>query len=300
MTTNPLGTSSSASSALPVVNSSGGGKSSPLADFPIQEEHPALTKLHYVLCNEEGQKEILEQLSPARSNGVHLGFSCWLNFDILSEKPTPYAILCDFDPNMLALLDLMQQIITISRTPEEFIETFWKELSSEDEINFNELFGSKGRIDYEQFCEEMHQGGWLSTPEKFLIIREMYAQGRILHRKLDITEENAFNQIKHWALDHHLVFDTLYTSNIPEWIFQSTFAKRDALNKNAAKIIDPQTQVITAQKTYKYGGEQPKLSLKTGSHPPLQYEHSKNKRKRDEPHSHGLPHIDPIDFTVCD
>ncbi|NGX60405.1 MAG: hypothetical protein KR126chlam3_01578 [Chlamydiae bacterium] len=296
MTTNPLGTSSSASSALPVVNSSGGGKSSPLANFPIQVEHPPLSKLHYVLCNEEDQNEILEQLSPARSNGVHLGFSCWLNFDILAEKKTPYAILCDFDSNMIALLNFIQKIIIISRTPDEFIETFWQKLSSQEKLDFEGFLGPRGHVNYEQFCEKMKQGGWLSSPEKFQTIKDMYAQGKILHRKLDVTDESAFNQIKQWALDHHLVFDTLYTSNIPEWIFQSTFEKRQTLYRNVAKIIDPRTQVITAQKTNQYGSEQPKLSLTTGSHPQIHYERSKKKRRV----MNNPPTINPLTFKGFD
>lgn len=280
MTTSPLRQSSSASSSSPGLASTGGGTRSPLADFPIQEENFHLAQLHYVLCNEVEQEAILERLSPARSNGVHLGFSCWLNFDILAEKKSPYALLCDFDSNMIALLNTIQRIIAISQTPDEFIEKFWQELSSHEELHFQGFFGPTGIVNYENFRHQMRLKGWLSTPEKFQIIKEMYAQGRILHRKLDITDTSAFDQIKQWAFTQNLVFDSLYTSNIPEWVFQSSLEKRNALYRNVEKIIDPSTQVITAQKRYQYGSEQPKLSLTTGSHPKVQYERTKKRTRQ--------------------
>ncbi len=253
---------------------------SAFSDFPIQKSDPHLEKVHHVLCNELGQTEVLEKLNPSRSNGIHLGFSCWLNFDILAERKTPFAILCDFDPNMVALLDLMEQAIQRSKTPEEFMKNFWSNLSSQTELKFQGFLGLDGSlIDYKIFYNQMNEKGWLSSQEKFQTIKEMYAQDRIIHRLLDITDEESFDKINKWAKNHSLAFDTLYTSNIPEWLYSSNI-NTDKMHKNTEKIIDPQTIVITAQKLNQLGKEGPKLSLTSGRHPKVRYQPRKKTRSR--------------------
>lgn len=257
-----------------------GSDASPFADFPINElESPSLTSLHYVLCNEMGQGEILSQLTPSRSNGMHLGFACWMNFDILAERNTPYAILCDYDENMIALLNLMKKTILQSNTPEEFMCQFWDELSSREELNFTSFIGIDTHVDRAQFEEQMREKGWLSTPEKFQFVKEMYLEGRILHRQLNVADTTAFDQLKAWADSHRLVFDTIYTSNIPEWLFHSR-GDLQAMMANVERLMDPQSIAITAQTRNQQTKEGPTLHLGTGEHPELRYRASVKQAER--------------------
>jgi len=244
---------------------------SPFADFPLAElENPALSDLYYVLCNELNQEEVLLNLTTARANGVHLGFACWMNFDILAEQNTPYALLCDANDNMIALLNVIKSCVLASDAPGEFMEKFWKNLSSNQELDFQSLLGIDRHYDKASFALLMEQKGWLSTPEKFHAIKTMYAEERILHHHLNIVDVNAFAELKAWAQRHDLVFYTIYTSNIANWLHHSR-GQVEVMLSNIETLLNPNTSVVSAQKSDPLSQEAPKQELTVGSHPKLKY-----------------------------
>jgi len=244
----------------------------PFDVFPIEESKDAvLEELHYVLCNEEGQGETLLNLPESRKNGVHLGFACWMNFDILAKQNTPFAVLCDCNENMIALLDLIKSTVLDSNSPAAFIENFWQKLSQNPSLNFDGLLGIHGSLDKSGFSRLTEAGGWLSSRDSFQVIQDMYKKNRILHRSLNISDQDAFTKLKTWATRHNLVFDTIYTSNIAEWLHHSRGAV-DIMVDNINQLTDPKTSIVSAQKkTGEVKKEIPEQTLNTGSHPTLKY-----------------------------
>lgn len=249
-----------------------------LESIPLEATTPTLEKIHYVLCNETGQGETLVNLPNSRPNGVHLGFACWMNFDILAVRDTPYAVLCDEDSNVVALLDLIKDAILESDGTGEFIETFWGKLSTTLGSDFKELIAGDGSpIDKATFARIAQEQGWLSSDDKFHVIKDMYSQGRIVHRQLNILEKDKFRELQTWADEQGLCFDSIYTSNIPEWIYHSAIDS-DIMMANISRLIDPHTVTVTAQKESLVAkGARPKQSVTIGSHPKVQYTKTKTR-----------------------
>ncbi len=248
----------------------------PLNSFPVGKGLASLhlEDLHYVLCNEKGQSSVLSELkaSPKEEHSVHLGFSCWYNYDILSVRNPSCAIICDYDPNMIALLDLIEVTIGEASTPDGFMELFWQELSSRENLDFQGLQAGEDFVhDLPSFREMMQKGGWLSTQDSFDTVKAMYAEKRVIHRELNIIDTaNTFEQIGAWLKANSLEVDTLYTSNIPEWIYTTEIGKLPQMMTNLNHVISKSTKTITAQKQ-REGQGHATLRMQQGSHPPVKY-----------------------------
>jgi len=244
-----------------------------LSAFPIKTlTDVPLDKLGYVLCNEKGQETVLRKLqhvhSPSTTPRVHLGFSCWFNFDLLAQRESDLGIICDFDSNMIATLDLMKKAILCSETREKFIELFWESLEKAEGFG-GRLQDEEKFLNYDDFREKYLGRGWLKTEESFTKIQNMYREDQIIHRQLDICDKKAFGEIATWLRENDLQFDTLYSSNIPEWLHESSSSK--AMYENLDGVISDQTAVLTAQKRFKNKGS-PTLSLNVGIHSKVAYE----------------------------
>ena len=100
-------------------------------------------------------------------------------------------------------------------------------------------------------------GSWLSTNEGFHFIREMHRKNRILYTQLDAT--GCFDLLQ------NLQIRTLYTSNIHDWVEESSVNK-EAFEYNMHSLIDDDTLYIDAfyPHTNRYG-----LPVQDGTGPPL-------------------------------
>jgi len=248
-------------------------------NFPLEKTKPlSLDRVHYVLSNEKGQTKLFSELAPVstRSNGIHLGFACWLNFDLIALRKPQFAILCDIDTDMIALLDLIKETVKTSSTQDEFIEAFWQKLSKTN--NFSGLLGKKEILNKERFREKMQSKGWLSSQENFLTVKQMYFDGKIIHRVLNVTDTSGkFTQIQSWARENQLAFDTIYLSNIVEWVK----GNQTPMNQNIDKLMDAQTCVISAWKENPLTGS-PLLHFEQGNIPEVKYAAKKKLTVRKE------------------
>lgn len=135
-------------------------------------------------------------------------------------------------------------------------------------------------LDKSAFADLVTSSGWLSNPDSFQAIKEMYANGKIIHRELDITREDSFTQLERWREENQLSFSTIYTSNIAEWLHHTRGAEEKMI-ANIDRLASPDTSVISAQKkTLLRGGERPVQKITEGSHPRLSYERASRPRKR--------------------
>jgi len=230
---------------------------------------PQLEKIHYALSNEKGQ-ELVQSLTQAQTSDLHLGFACWLNFDIIAKTNVPRAIICDIDTDMIALFNTLRSCVIEANTIDEFIDLFWNQLEKT-----KDFVGLPG-IDYEfvdnkeKFAKKVKSIGWLSDETQFKYIKSLYSEGKIIHRNVDITDKDAFKQLAQWKNDQNANFHTVYTSNIPEWLYQSNGGLKK-LETNMREILDTHTTVLTAFKDTANHELGPTLHKETGRHPQLPY-----------------------------
>ena len=254
----------------------------PFKDFPLPfSPILKLNDIPYVLCNEEGQRDVLTLLEsiPHSENGIHLGFSCWFNYDCISIRSPSKAIICDIDQNTIAVLNMIKRIVADSKNSDQFMELFWKALQENPDLDFPGLIAEQGEcLNYDRFCLKMKtNGGWLSSEEHFEVIKRMYRDGLIIHCQLNIAKDvSAFDSLQQWAIQNKLSFDTIYISNIPEWLFIHSKDQLSQMKTNLNKLLDAKTYVLSAWKKMMTKGS-PELHFGLGSIPEMSYDSLKKR-----------------------
>ncbi len=221
------------------------GLPAPLQEGTYTSSHP------YIRCNEEGQKETLDFLRTNRSRvdpqkRVHVGFSLWFNYDMMCITEPACAIICDIDNHMIALYGAMEQLLKQSKTRTDFIDAFGSFL-----LENGEKLGIKSANELCQLfnleAELIRPESWLFREETFQIIKGMHLRKGVLYLNLDVTDKTGvFHQIRSWMHHHHLELDTLYVSNINEWLDSSI--KKEAYLYNLRQIATVNTRFVHAYK----------------------------------------------------
>ena len=202
--------------------------------------------LPYIACNEKGQETTLAALTPSTipaDNRVHLGFSIWFNFDLMAVSKPSYGILCDIDDNVMDIYKGIAQAVKKSSNRQEFVSTFRAFL----EASSDQLFGLPPEEIPKLFdidAELIRPGSWLSSEASFQVIKNLSTKDRLLFLNVNITDKQAFTQLKTWLDTNHLELDILYVSNIIDWL-QSALPKQSYL-LNLKMISTPHTRFIQA------------------------------------------------------
>jgi len=225
----------------------------------------------YLICNEVEQEKTLAALAPAvpSDHSVHLGFSMNFNFDLIAKRSPYYAIIADIAPQMLRCYHDLTHCILKSPNRQEFVRNFDSFLQENAEY----YFGLANGQDISILCnlrEEMNRpGSWLSTDEGFFNVKKIHEEGRVLYLKLNLTDsEGAFESIDQWLTINKLTLDTVYLSNIPEWLHPSNESPSPSALRyldNICKIIAPTTYVIDAYKCDKRLNRYPVQRLSKGT-----------------------------------
>jgi hypothetical protein len=228
--------------------------------------------LPYIWCNETRQYETLvgiqQQLAslPASEDlKVHLGFSVWFNLDLIAATNPDYAIILDIDPKVSQVYKCLENSFKNSDNPAAFVEYFLNELCKENIITSEEKHFTENNAN-----NELTKGyGFLCSTEAFLSIKSMCDQGKIFFGRADITNEEEMDKLFLWCNANNVRFNTLYLSNIPEWILENTpDIKQKAFRENIQKLIDKNTYIFDAfylTKEKKFSG--PPLRLTQGELP---------------------------------
>lgn len=235
--------------------------------LPLQKkEHENL--LPYVGCNEMGQEATLAALASSASTispdrRVHIGFSVWFNFDLMVITQPSYGILCDYDNKVMDIYHGIGESLNKSNNRREFATQFEMFLNQ----NSDRLFGlPPGEIPklFSIQAELARPGSWLTSEASFQIIKNLAERGRLLFLNVDITDKEVFTQLKSWLDNNQLELDTLYASNIVDWI-------KDALQQqcyilNLKMVSTPNTRFIQAFAKIPKKSRQPQPK-----HEPIQY-----------------------------
>ena len=223
----------------------------------------------YIGCNEEKQAEMLglltgsSQIAPDRR--VHLGFSVWFNLDLMSVTKPAYGIICDINDYVIDIYSGIQECLAESDDALTFVNNFRDFLIENSEDFFYGLPGDEIKKLFDIDAELVRPGSWLQSPEKFHVIKSLHVNGRIRYLNLNIADETGiFDQIGSWMQSNNLELDTLYASNIVEWLKSSPL--HAAYVKNLQRVSSNSTRFMQAYipKLYKKGAC-PALELGIGA-----------------------------------
>lgn len=201
----------------------------------------------YVLTTEVNQLHVLQELRTIfpQKEGLFLGFAFEFNYHLLAERPVKFAWICDINKKMHTLYTFIQTTILTSPNRAAFISAFRKEISQNHDYYFGCLTGFEDKVIDHYLKEEF---SWLYSDEKFLRIKNLYANKKICHAHLDLVEDSYFfGKLKEWADSNQLQFDVIYLSNIPEWLQRTSFESVTKMKTNLLQILSPQTLLIDAK-----------------------------------------------------
>ncbi len=223
----------------------------------------------YIGCNEENQSAILQLVTDNSwvepEKKVHLGFSVWFNFDLISVSKPAYAIICDIDNSVIEIYEALQACILKSDNALEFTQNFHGFLIANADKYFGNLPETEIPKIFDAHAELTRPGSWLQTPDKFMRVKELHAAGRVHYLNLNITDQSgAFRQLDEWMQENELELDTLYASNIVEWM--TTGPNKEAYLANLKQITSAKTRFIHAYKPDPFSRSGPVLELGIGQH----------------------------------
>jgi hypothetical protein len=246
----------------------------------------------YLFCNEKNQQNTILAFSNIEKiqNTAHIGFSSWFNYDIIASRVPVIACICDIDENILLYCDLIKTTLLESTDRIDFVNKFKQRLNNSSWINnssINDFYlPIEGYPSLENYLNEetQKQESFLSSDEKFQVIKTLYKTGRIYHLLLDACEqEGKLNSIKEFLTKNNTSLDTLYISNIYEWLDKNS-ENQEAFIKNMKTLIDPSTFVIDAfDSNFPIGSpnrkEAPLLRITEGKLPNFERKSCRVKRK---------------------
>lgn len=225
----------------------------------VPEDRPVDFGDPYVLCNETQQDLVLQELaarvpipkapSPSLTEctmlpRVHIGFAAQFNLDIMALTRPTHALICDINSSMLRYYHALEESIRTSPDRKTFLTKILPEIP---EISRPNLLSEVDR-----------PHSWLSDEEKYSFIRSMYLTDRIRHRCLDASGRLLEELARHKPSD--ICVQTIYASNIFEWLEQSGFEAREQFMKNMSTLMTRGTSFIDARYL---------TSKRQGSGPPL-------------------------------
>ena len=204
----------------------------------------------YITTNERGlekARSILRQ-KPLQPQSCHIGFSGWYNLDIISLRKSTYGILCDFSPAQKSFLEQTFNVVKQSFTRQIFVEKMLAYLNSPagSRITFSPNF-NRGPIicsdQREEIKSELTQdGSWLSSDEGFKYIRNLVLKDKISVLSMDVRDTKRFKLISKLFQDNGIVVDTLYLSNICDYMFKPLDKARYSDTVHA--LIEQNTLII--------------------------------------------------------
>ena len=221
----------------------------------------------YITTNEEGQRAIAEQLTLTQpvSNGCHIGFSGWHNFDIMALRNSSRGIICDANPKNALFLHATLNILRNSASRDYFISKMVEYVSNQgnqddkhpennsQSINFMVNYHLPAESDSpadEIKAHLLEQSGWLINDERFHHIKRLAETDKITLITEDICTTATFITLRKILRDNAVQVDSLYLSNISNYM--QTQTNRDAFVSTVEALSEPSTLIIDACAPYEY------------------------------------------------
>ncbi len=212
----------------------------------------------YPLTNESGVAETIERLVilPKVKNSCHIGISCFYNFDIIFARKSKYAVLFDQNPSVKIFLHKVFSCINDCTTRFDFIEKIEALLGKDSD--YSRIDESKIYIDDKLIyfdvncehattlkqisCELLRKESWLYNEESFRYIQSLIKDNKIFVLTEDMNNTEQFYKLKTTLDGLDIMVDSLYTSNV------SNYVNKDLYDKFIRTIINNNTIIINCKR----------------------------------------------------
>jgi hypothetical protein len=200
----------------------------------------------YINTNERGSADTAKVLAqiPLVTQPCHIGFSGWHNFDIMAQRLSARALICDINPENALFLSHVLKFAGLYNNRHEFVEQM------SQFVKKNHYVGARKNIDREPWLspiestsisfslnvneeppyddhysvfeevelELQRPTSWLFTDERYAHIRNLALTDKVALITESIFAVESFTNIAKLLRENSAQIDTVYVSNISEWI----------------------------------------------------------------------------------
>lgn len=236
----------------------------------------------YINTNEHQTKHIFSQMKsfPLVPDSIHIGFSGWHNLDIMVQRGSSRGIICDINPENSLFMHYTLKYLIRCTSRDEFIEkmtqfvkknqyegsrtnferkaylTPVKSKSIKFSLNVSEEYPEHFAVIEEIALEKQRETSWLFTDERYHYVRDLALTDKIAVITESICAPETFLRIRSLLTNNAIQIDTVYVSNIGEWMFtieqQASFLETIGL-----LLMDNETILIDAKIANRQNNEHP-------------------------------------------
>lgn len=216
----------------------------------------------YLTTNERVSNDVTDTIksTPNQPNSIHIGFSGLHNFNIIAQRKSSRALICDINPENALFFYFVLKILCESKDRFEFAKKITDFLDDHEAYKFmNEgddsslsigFYGNVGddNIYGDNPLDQIHRqlqlkDSWLSTDESFEFIKKLAIDDKIAVITENILATNTFKRIREYLDDQQINIDSLYISNIQNYIKDD---KTQRLLQTVQSLTSTNTLLINA------------------------------------------------------
>ena len=212
-------------------------------------------------------KRILEQPNKTNYNDCcHIGVAGWYNLDIGWWRKSNYVFIFDINPQQVQFMEHTIRILLTSTSRRDFVDNlimcldevytknsesmiFSPNVSSDEsyeKINNITPGNSDLRNEVIQILYELTRfGSWLSSDTSYTYIKQLVIADKIVIFCEDIRSVDIFKKISSLLKENHIIIDTIYLSNIYDWL--TTNVDKKLYNQSVVAMAGSDTYIIEAE-----------------------------------------------------
>lgn len=234
------------SKSSPVVNiNDANSTSNPFSRFDNLEVRGQVNGL-YITTNEKNLAETDQLLTthPLRENSIHIGCASWHNLDIMCKRKSKFGLIVDFNPKNAEFIKKTIEIVQASESRKVFVSNMIAYLNSLEGME-RDIFFHKDQdgLPTQRIEKELlREGSWLQNQESYEFIKNLASSDRITAITEDIKNHKKFSEIREYLDAHHILVDTVYLSNICN--FMETVDDQESFAKSITHMMDSDTLFI--------------------------------------------------------
>lgn len=180
---------------------------------------------------------------------IHIGCATWHNLDMICARKSTYGLIVDFNPKNAAFIRKTCEFINSSPSREVFKAKMKNHLNSLTG-NERDLFFHRDQngLPTDRIDEElMRNGSWLQSEESYRYLKEeVISKDRLVSITEDMRNFENFSRIREFLDEHALVVDTLYLSNICN--FMNTDHDKRAFARSIGLLLNGESILINCPK----------------------------------------------------
>lgn len=205
----------------------------------------------YITTNETNLaaiRQLLQEHPKPALQAIHVGCATWHNLDIMCERKSDYGLIIDFNPKNAEFIEKTMDIVQASASREMFKQNMIAYLNSL-EGDQKDLFFHRDQhgLPTDRIEAELtREGSWLQSEETYLFIKKLVSKNRLIAITEDVTNFEVFAHIRKFLDSNDIVIDTLYLSNICN--FMRTDSHKKAFAKSVKHMLTPKTIWINCPK----------------------------------------------------